>query len=110
MHCLQKKLVAVAISNLFIHTVFIHYAYAEEYIDLKPVAVTGNPLGVDSDDLVVPVSVLNGRELSLKRESTLGETLNGFPSNTAHCNQKYHCICQRSKYSSLVITIREPFS
>jgi iron complex outermembrane receptor protein len=27
----------------------------------------------------VPVTVLNGRELSIKRESTLGETLNGIP-------------------------------
>ncbi|HSI24910.1 MAG TPA: TonB-dependent receptor [Methylotenera sp.] len=61
----------------------MHQAYAEENIDLAPVAVTGNPLGIGSDDLVVPVSVLNGRELSLKRESTLGETLNGIPGVTA---------------------------
>jgi iron complex outermembrane receptor protein len=83
MHCLPKKLVALAISNLFIHTVFMHHAYAEENIDLAPVAVTGNPLGVGSDELVVPVSVLNGRELSLRREGTLGETLNGIPGVTA---------------------------
>lgn len=56
---------------------------AEENIDLAPVAITGNPLGVGSDELVVPVSVLNGRELSLRRESTLGETLNGIPGVTA---------------------------
>lgn len=48
-------------------------------IDLSTVAVTGNPLGLDADQLIVPVTVLNGRELSLKRESTLGETLNGIP-------------------------------
>lgn len=48
-------------------------------IELPTVSVTGNPLGVGSDELVMPVSVLNGRELSLKRESTLGETLNGIP-------------------------------
>ena len=48
-------------------------------IDLPTVAVTGNPLGLDADQLIVPVTVLNGRELSLKRESTLGETLNGIP-------------------------------
>ncbi|MCH9848851.1 MAG: TonB-dependent receptor [Betaproteobacteria bacterium] len=52
-------------------------------INVAPVAVTGNPLGVGSDELVVPVSVLNGRELSLRRESTLGETLNGVPGVTA---------------------------
>lgn len=52
-------------------------------IDLPTVAVTGNPLGLNSDQLIVPVSVLNGRELSLKRESTLGDTLNGIPGVSA---------------------------
>lgn len=52
-------------------------------IDLASVPVTGNPLGVSSDELVVPVSVLNGRELSFKRESTLGDTLNGIPGVSA---------------------------
>lgn len=55
----------------------------DKKIEIAPVAVTGNPLGVGSDELVVPVSVLNGRELSLRRESTLGETLNGMPGITA---------------------------
>lgn len=52
-------------------------------IDLATLAVTGNPLGLNSDQLIVPVSVLNGRELSLKRESTLGDTLNGIPGVSA---------------------------
>lgn len=52
-------------------------------IDLATVPVTGNPLGVSSDEMVVPVSVLSGRELSLKRASTLGETLNGIPGVSA---------------------------
>lgn len=52
-------------------------------VDVPAVAVTGNPLGVGSDELVVPVTVLNGRELSLRRESTLGETLNGIPGVSA---------------------------
>ena len=71
--------------NLALPSLFIYNAHAEEptKIDLAPVAVTGNPLGVGSDELVVPVSVLNGRELSLRRESTLGETLNGIPGVTA---------------------------
>ena len=66
-------------------SLFIHSAYAAEptKIDLAPVAVTGNPLGVGSDDLVVPVTILNGRELSLRRAGTLGETLNGIPGVTA---------------------------
>lgn len=52
-------------------------------LDIDNVPVTGNPLGVSSDDMVVPVSVLGGRELSLRRQSTLGETLNGIPGVTA---------------------------
>ncbi len=79
----HQKLMAVAISNLFIQSAFIPLSQSAENIDLAPVAVTGNPLGVGSDELVVPVSVLNGRELSLKREGTLGETLNGIPGVTA---------------------------
>ena len=75
---LQKKLMVMAISGLFIHV-----SNAAENIELAPVSVTGNPLGASSDELIVPVSVLNGRELSLRRESTLGETLNGTPGVTA---------------------------
>jgi len=52
-------------------------------ITVPAVPVTGNPLGVASDELVTPVAVLNGRELSLKRESTLGETLNSIPGVSA---------------------------
>lgn len=52
-------------------------------INLPTVPVTGNPLGVSSDELVIPISVLNGRELSFRRESTLGDTLNGIPGVSA---------------------------
>lgn len=71
---------------LILATSFANHAFAQEpntAIDLPSVAVTGNPLGVRSDELVVPVSVLSGRELSLKRESTLGDTLNGIPGVSA---------------------------
>jgi len=61
----------------------ISYADETTNIELPTVAVTGNPLGVGSDELVVPVTALNGRELSLKRESTLGDTLNGIPGVSA---------------------------
>lgn len=69
-----------------IAALFAHQTIAAENttsIDLATVPVTGNPLGVSSDELVVPVSVLSGRELSLRREGTLGETLNGIPGVTA---------------------------
>lgn len=63
---------------------FSMHAFADgETLNLDAIPVTGNPLGVGSDELVVPVSVLNGRELSLRREGTLGETLNSIPGVSA---------------------------
>lgn len=69
----------------FVATIFSTTALADNTaeMNLASVPVTGNPLGVNSDELVVPVSVLSGRELSLRREGTLGETLNGIPGVTA---------------------------
>lgn len=58
-------------------------ADANTVIDLASVPVTGNPLGVSADELIVPISILGGRELSLKRESTLGDTLNSIPGVSA---------------------------
>ncbi len=44
---------------------------------LPEVVITGNPLR--STELAAPVSVLSGDELTLRRASSLGETLNGLP-------------------------------
>jgi len=44
---------------------------------LQRVTVTGNPLG--SQDIAAPVSVLSGDALTLRRGSSLGETLSGLP-------------------------------
>jgi iron complex outermembrane recepter protein len=44
---------------------------------LKPVVITGNPLG--SPELTAPVSVLSGDALVLRRGSSLGETLASQP-------------------------------
>jgi iron complex outermembrane recepter protein len=52
-------------------------------IDLDTISVTGNPLGVSSDQLAVPVTVLNGAELNLRRASSLGDTLDGIPGVSA---------------------------
>lgn len=52
-------------------------------IELSTIAVTGNPLGLDAGALVVPVSILNGKALDFRRESTLGDTLNGIPGVSA---------------------------
>ncbi|REE92421.1 TonB-dependent receptor [Cupriavidus plantarum] len=46
---------------------------------LKPVVVTANPLGSDLNDLVAPVSTLGGDALTVRADSTLGETLNTLP-------------------------------
>jgi len=62
---------------------FLNNAFAEDAIELSTISVTGNPLGIGSDALVVPVSTLSGRELSNRRESTLGDTLNGIPGVSA---------------------------
>jgi iron complex outermembrane receptor protein len=82
-HRLARKPIAFAVTSLFVGPLLISTtSFAAEKqinIDAPSVPITGNPLGVSSDQLVVPVSILNGRELSLRRESTLGETLNGTP-------------------------------
>ena len=44
---------------------------------LTPVTVTANPLG--SSDQIAPVSSLSGDELTLRGQSTLGQTLDGMP-------------------------------
>lgn len=66
-------------SALFLIITFSALAADKGTLTLPTTAVTGNPLGVGSDQMVVPISILNGRELSLKRENTLAETLNSIP-------------------------------
>jgi iron complex outermembrane receptor protein len=77
---LKLKSISLAITCLMSQPLL---AEESSTVNLDNIPVTGNPLGVSSDELVVPVSVLNGRELSLRREGTLGETLNGIPGVTA---------------------------
>lgn len=67
----QTALVA-AITVLFTST-------AQAHQTLSPVVVTANPLGNDINDIVAPVSVLRGDQLTQKQTSTLGETLNDLP-------------------------------
>jgi iron complex outermembrane receptor protein len=52
---------------------------AAQPTDLAPTVVTGNPLGSSLFDLVPPVSAVGGRELSLRRQSSIGATLDGLP-------------------------------
>lgn len=74
--------------NLFflaLSGIFSQQAVAEEpaTVELSTISVTGNPLGLGADALVVPVSILNGQELDYRRESTLGDTLNSIPGVSA---------------------------
>jgi iron complex outermembrane receptor protein len=55
------------------------YTYADQDIDLPITPVTANPLGVSSDEFIVPISVLNGHELDIKRNNSFAETLDGTP-------------------------------
>jgi iron complex outermembrane receptor protein len=50
---------------------------AQDISSLKPVVVTGNPLG--SDELIAPVESLSGPALERRRGATLGEALDGLP-------------------------------
>ena len=77
------KTLFFAISCLFIQNTFAEEADVSKSVEFSTIAVTANPLGAESDALVVPVYVLNGKELASRRESTLGDTLNGIPGVTA---------------------------
>lgn len=73
----------LAVTLLFSVINFSTWAAPVEEIKSESVSVTANPLGAESDKLVTPVAILNGHELSNKRESTLGETLNSIPGVTS---------------------------
>jgi iron complex outermembrane receptor protein len=66
-----------AFSAAAIAALSISFAQAQQ--TLEPVIVSANPLGGDINDLITPVSVLRGDQLSQKQSSTLGQTLNGLP-------------------------------
>src|SRR5210317_2135899 len=73
---MQYKNIFLSVSALLIFQIFAH---AEEQIDLPVTPVTANPLGVSSDEFVIPFSVLNGRELDVQRGNNLAETLENTP-------------------------------
>lgn len=83
----RPRRVAVALSTLFSMSCALAQQTPQKSAaaELPPVVVTANPLGSELFELVPPVSVLDGRELFLRREATLGETLDRLPgvSSTA---------------------------
>jgi iron complex outermembrane receptor protein len=82
----KRHAVSVAISLAFSSAAFAQStpvaavapaAAASAPATLDKVVITGNPLG--RSDIAAPVSVLTGDELTLRRGSSIGETLNGTP-------------------------------
>jgi iron complex outermembrane recepter protein len=67
---------------------FAQLALAQDKADLvlPSTDVNGNLIGISSDPMVDPSNVMNGRELSIKRESSIGETLTNIPgvSNSSY--------------------------
>ena len=73
----MKVLNRTAVSLAVLLVIANQASFAHQTLDA--VVVTANPLGSDINDLVAPVSVLRGDELTKKQSSTLGETLNHLP-------------------------------
>ena len=73
----MQDFMRTAFSAAAITALSISFAQAQQ--TLEPVIVSANPLGADINDLITPVSVLRGDQLSQKQSSTLGQTLNGLP-------------------------------
>lgn len=69
-----RRAIALAASLALLPAAFAQTAPATA---LKPVVITGNPLG--SAEITAPVSVLAGEQLVLRRGSSIGETLAGQP-------------------------------
>jgi len=67
---------------------FAQLALAQDKADLvlPSTNVNGNLVGISSDPMVDPSNIMNGRELSIKRESSIGETLTNMPgvSNSSY--------------------------
>ncbi len=73
----MQGFIRTAFSAAAIAALSIPFAQAQQ--TLEPVVVSANPLGADINDLITPVSVLRGDQLSQRQSSTLGHTLNSLP-------------------------------
>ncbi|QGZ32172.1 TonB-dependent receptor [Stutzerimonas stutzeri] len=58
---------------------FVPAAWAAEPVQLDPVVVSASGLAKQSHEMTTPVAVMEGDELVLRREATLGETLESLP-------------------------------
>jgi iron complex outermembrane recepter protein len=73
----MQVFIRTAFSAAAIAALSIPFAHAQQ--TLAPVVVSANPLGADINDLITPVSVLRGDQLTQNQSSTLGQTLNQLP-------------------------------
>ncbi|WER46175.1 TonB-dependent receptor [Cupriavidus sp. WKF15] len=85
-HPMQRRTPLAAIAALIVSTAALAQTASEPATGtapaaatLKEVVVTANPLGSELNDMVAPVSSLSGDALSLRQNSTLGETLDKLP-------------------------------
>ncbi|MHB0819174.1 TonB-dependent receptor [Stutzerimonas stutzeri] len=54
-------------------------AWAADSVELDSVVVSASALGRQSHEMTMPAAVMEGSELVMRREATLGETLQGLP-------------------------------
>lgn len=57
----------------------VQTAWAADPVELDPVVVSASGLAKQSHEMTTPVAVMEGDELVLRREATLGETLESLP-------------------------------
>lgn len=57
----------------------IVFADEEKSITLRQLPVTANPLNLSVDELATPIYIMNGSELQISREPSLGATLKNIP-------------------------------
>ena len=58
------------------------YADGVGHVQLREIPVTANPLKLSNDEMVKPIHIYNGAELSRIKDSSLGNTLKGTPGVT----------------------------
>ena len=65
--------------SLAISLALLPTAALAETVELEPVVVSASPLAQRSHQMVVPAEIVDGQQLVLSREATLGETLDHLP-------------------------------
>lgn len=77
--CLGGLCLAMASPSLAQHSDQAELAQTDGAPALREVRVSASGLGLSSDEMATPVSVLDGEELLMRQAATLGEVLDGEP-------------------------------